>query len=237
MKSQDSLFVGDVHVWRLCLGVDSRELDSFGRSLSISEHKRAKTMTTEVRQSFIASRGIVRSILSRYLDVGPSAIEFELNVDGKPSMANANSGLYFNLSHTGATALLAVTSTDDVGIDIEAVNRFENEPDYVRRFFSATENRVIDALPHSQRRHALGLCWTHKEALFKAIGCGLSTRMSRVTSWHGPRTHQHVVTNTCDDIEPYTVSQLSAPDGHVAALAMRGAYAPVIRYMTWCGDR
>jgi long-chain acyl-CoA synthetase len=64
----------------------------------------------------------LRPALGRYLGVEPRAIAFTHGVRGKPALAGAAAALQFNLSHSGAFALLALSRDKAVGVDVRVID-------------------------------------------------------------------------------------------------------------------
>lgn len=83
-----NLFPAEVHVWRAGLALDAGELERLQKVLSPDEQARARRFCFEKdRQRFIASRGILREILARYLKLDPARLAFSYGRFGKPSLA------------------------------------------------------------------------------------------------------------------------------------------------------
>jgi 4'-phosphopantetheinyl transferase len=81
------LLPNEVHVWRENLD-NVKPLLEFTQILSEDELVRARRFHFEQhRQRFIAARGILRNILSRYLNIEPSQIKFGYEARGKPFLA------------------------------------------------------------------------------------------------------------------------------------------------------
>src|SRR5665213_1549192 len=89
----------------------------------LTERERA----TEVRFHFardrccyLVTRALVRTILSRYVDIAPQNWMFTANRYGRPEIANDHPdvcGLSFNVSHTSGLIVLAVTRERQLGVD------------------------------------------------------------------------------------------------------------------------
>jgi 4'-phosphopantetheinyl transferase len=114
-------------------------------------------------------------MLAQLLPLAPRQIEFVAGADGKPELAGiaASSGLYFNLSHSGACGLVGWSWQREIGVDVEVWRNVRDEAALVRRFFSAVEVTAWDALPQAQQHEAFFNLWTRKEAYVKALGRGL----------------------------------------------------------------
>ncbi|WP_445330273.1 4'-phosphopantetheinyl transferase family protein [Tychonema sp. BBK16] len=167
---------GEIHVWRVYLDRVSC-LQSLQQTLSMDERTRAGNFYFEKdRSQFIVGRGVLREILSYYLNIEPRDLRFGYNPYGKPFLIPAQGGdmLCFNLSHAGGVALIAVTKNRNIGIDIESIRADFPWQQIAESFFSPLENAVLRSLPVDIQHQAFFTCWTRKEAYIKAVGKGLS---------------------------------------------------------------
>ena len=102
---------GEVQVWRAPLDVDREALGRLRATLSAEEQARAERFHAPLgRDRFAAGRGILRSLLARYLGVAAGDLSFCTNAHGKPAL-DPGSGpvdLRFNLSHSHGLALFAL---------------------------------------------------------------------------------------------------------------------------------
>lgn len=170
----------EVAVWLASLELDSQRLGKLERALSADEIARAARFYFERdRQRFVARRGILRAILASYLETDPSALRLKYNEFGKPSLDGSREAraLSFNLSHSGALALIAVAIGRDVGVDLELIDSSVSSDDAARRFFAASEIATLEALPPSSRLAGFFKIWARKEAYVKALATGLSMRL------------------------------------------------------------
>jgi 4'-phosphopantetheinyl transferase len=117
----------------------------------------------------------LRQLLALQLDLAPRDLRFASGAHGKPELvgAGAESGLRFNLSHSGAWGLAGWSWQRDIGVDVEVWRTMRDEAALVRRFFSAVEIAAWEALPAELRHEAFFNLWTRKEAYVKALGHGL----------------------------------------------------------------
>ena len=112
-------------------------------------------------------------MLSRYINQSAADIVFAKGTYGKPYLAGFD--LRFNLTHSNECVLVAVTSENEVGIDVEFLEQEHRFDDLVKRFFSHEEQQeylLCDS--DEERRLAFYRGWTRKEAYLKAVGLGLS---------------------------------------------------------------
>ncbi len=136
--------------------------------LSTAERERsAKFRRDRDRQAFIARRVFLREILARYLGADPAAIEFVRGEFGKPRVKGA--GLHFSASHSSGLALIAVSRTLEIGVDVERIDPEIDRENVARHFFCGGEIHVADASAEEFFR-----IWTRKEAYVKAMGVGFS---------------------------------------------------------------
>lgn len=171
------LLPDEVHVWRVNLDNAKPSLEYFTQILSEDEFGRAKRFHFEQhRQRFIAARGILRCILSRYLNSESSKIRFGYEPRGKPFLDESCNqiNLSFNLSHSQDFALYAVSLHNSIGVDLEYINAKTDVVSLAQRFFSPNEFAVIESATHEQQQQLFFRYWTCKEAYLKATGTGLT---------------------------------------------------------------
>ncbi|HEY6444314.1 MAG TPA: 4'-phosphopantetheinyl transferase superfamily protein [Candidatus Acidoferrales bacterium] len=164
-----------VHAWSADLDRSPYEIRRLHDTLSPDERERAfRFRFAGDQQRFIASRGILRDILARYVGRPPDALHFSYGPFGKPSLADdCASDLRFNLSHSGNVALYAVTHNREVGVDVERIDSSFVDDGIEEKFFSDNEIAKLRSLHTSERPRAFFNCWTRKEAYVKACGGGL----------------------------------------------------------------
>jgi 4'-phosphopantetheinyl transferase len=121
--------------------------------LDESERERAARIVREpVRRRWRAGRGVLRILLGAYTGEHPSAVRFAQEPRGKPILDLPGArALRFNMSHSGALAVYALTEMCDVGVDVELVARECSARAYSRDFLRA---------------------WVKREAMGKRIGVG-----------------------------------------------------------------
>lgn len=172
----------EIHVWRASLDQNLVHLQHLVKNLSEDELDRANRFHFEKdRNRFIIGRGILRNILSSYLDIEPHQLEFCYGSRGKPALKtpDRNDWLHFNLSHSQGLALYAFARDRQIGIDLEHIHPISGIDQIVAQFFSAREHATFLALPPSQQLAAFFHGWTCKEAVLKAIGEGLALPLNQ----------------------------------------------------------
>ena len=195
------LRAGEVHLWRAHLTPTAALRDT----LSPDEWMRAARFHFECdRERFIATRGIVRSVLGGYLGIAPGELRFRTGPHGKPHLDGICSSLRFNLSHSDDLLLLAVTHAREIGIDVEFMRDdvpFETLADH---YFHPEDAWDLRHLPAEKKAWKFYDIWTTTEAQLKAGGTGLSD---------GPQV-----------VEPdrWSLLKLCPAAGYTAALAIEG---------------
>ncbi|MEH1911329.1 MAG: 4'-phosphopantetheinyl transferase HetI [Nostoc sp.] len=172
-----TLLQDEIHVWRIELDQPEPQLQNLAATLSSDEIARAERFYfPKHRQHFIAGRGILRTILGRYLGIKPSQVQFNYQQRGKPVLADkfADSGLAFNLSHSQELGLCAVNCTRPIGVDLEYIRPMSDLEALAKRFFLPREYEMLRSLSPNQQQEIFFRYWTCKEAYLKATGDGLS---------------------------------------------------------------
>lgn len=204
-----------------------QELQRLRSLLAPAEVERAGRFHFERdRDSFIIARGMLRTILSAYLELPPAELRFISNEYGKPALSDDDNavGLRFNVSHSRELALCAVARGRDVGIDVEYVRADFASDGVAERFFSRPEVAALRNLPQNRRTAGFFNCWTLKEAYIKARGEGLSFPLDRfhVSLVEGERRATLEVTGDPLEAARWSLQTLSPEDGYAAAIAVEG---------------
>jgi 4'-phosphopantetheinyl transferase len=225
--SRPRLSADEVHVWRASLMMREDEMVTLLRSLSEDELRRAyRLRSPRDRARFIAARGILRDILSRYLQTQPGRVRFGYNAHGKPELLDAdeNTQLRFNLSHAGRVALFAVASGREVGVDVESVCDDVACAEVAAEFFSRGEVEALAALPERSRTRAFYNCWTRKEAYIKARGMGLLLPLDCFDVSLAPGEPAALLSTRGDEPEAvrWSLREIELGPSHVAAVAVEG---------------
>lgn len=195
------LRAGEVHLWRAPL-TPTPELSA---TLSPEEWLRASRFHFERdRERFIATRGLLRTILAGYTGTAAAELNFTTGAHGKPELDGLANSLRFNLSHSDDLMLLAATHFREVGVDLEFMRAnlpFETLADH---YFDPEEAWDLRLLPAAQRAWKFYDTWTCTEARLKAGGTGLA---------HGFQV-----------VEPdrWSLLKLTPAAGYTAALAVEG---------------
>ena len=159
---------GELHLWL----IDTDMPSSAGLGcLSSDERERARKMLAQTAaQRFCAARIGLRRIIAGYLGVDAASIRFIYGKHGKPELAYPFARLQFNLTHSGRLALLALTDTDEIGVDIEPLDSRPALMAIAGKLFGEETQKSLEMLEASQRTQCFFQLWTLREARAKCIG-------------------------------------------------------------------
>jgi 4'-phosphopantetheinyl transferase len=212
----------EIHVWRACLDCEEKVLLQFETTLASDEKVRANRFFFQRdRESFVVTRGILRTLLARYLDRPPVQFEFDYSPRGKPSLRAGSIGcpVQFNVSHSHGLALLAFSVGRQLGVDVELVRPNFAGDEIAERYFSSQEVMELRALPLPLRDEGFFLCWTRKEAYVKARGEGLHIPLG---SFHVSLKPGQPERLQSMDSKDWRLLSLSPGPKHVGALVGEG---------------
>lgn len=219
----------EVQLWRVDLEAIGADESRWRQVLSSDELARASRFHfARDRQRFVAARALLRRILASYLAMDPNSLTFSYSKKEKPSLAlgpaHLDSGVAFNVSHSGGIALLAFSRRREVGVDVEPVRRDADLEAIARRFFSANEQSQLAALPTEEKVDAFFRCWTRKEAYIKATGDGLSLPLSQfdVSLAAGEKSALLATRPDASEAGRWLLQEVPAGPGYIAALCACG---------------
>ncbi|WP_318013421.1 4'-phosphopantetheinyl transferase family protein [Mesorhizobium sp. B283B1A] len=158
------------------LDVEPNVVREIGVCLNEEERRRAEGLRLERdRRRFVATRGRLRQVLASKLGISPSEVELEYGHRGKPHLSHRMGArdLCFSVSRSGDVAVVALSTRQEVGVDIEAVRPVPEADEIAALCFSASEYGSYTALGPEDRLEGFLRRWTRLEAISKALGCGL----------------------------------------------------------------
>ncbi|WP_051377943.1 4'-phosphopantetheinyl transferase family protein [Derxia gummosa] len=199
--------------------------------LNEAEHARLLRLRQPAdRLRFLVARAALRRLLGERLGCDPRAIGFVTGAHGKPALhpatlsgagavalppSGASGGLHFNVSHSGARALVALSTAGEVGVDVERIAP------------RASLGRLAAHAFHPDERAACGegadvaaffAIWAGKEAVVKADGRGLSAGLTAHCAL--PRADGGYDLRWPGAPRRFRAWRLEAGAGHAAALAL-----------------
>ena len=223
-----ALLDDEIHVWRASLDAPAADVEALACTLSADEQARAQRLCFgRDQRRFVVGRGLLRTILGRYLLVAPHAVEFCYGANGKPALAALPDGeeWQFNVSHSHGLVLVGVTRRRQIGVDIERVRAVATMMEIAQRICSPRERAMLAACPPSEKHAAFFRCWTGKEAYVKAIGDGLAQPLDQIEiapAAEGPRIRLLIDEPRQPDVR-WSLQELDAAPGYMAALVAEGA--------------
>lgn len=212
----------DVHIWLADLEIPAEKLEEFRQILSSDESTRAGRFHFEKdRKKFTIARGALRLILGRYLNIPGKDIHFSNTQYRRPYITEKHNRtlINFNLSHSNALAIYAVTKGRDIGIDIEYMRPMNDAAGIVKRFFSAKEISLFNSAPDDAKTRAFFTLWTRKEAYIKALGMGLNMPLNQFTAVSSLEDNDFIL-NDNDGKKNYLIKSLSLDPDYAGALAV-----------------
>ncbi|HET9873730.1 MAG TPA: 4'-phosphopantetheinyl transferase superfamily protein [Propionibacteriaceae bacterium] len=138
------------------------------------------------------SRGLLRLLLARYLEVAPDRIEIDRTCPtcgaphSKPRLRAADDAgsapLHFSVAHGGDLLVIAVAADGPIGVDVEPrTPRQDLSGELLELTLTPTERLRVEQAPPGERWEVFLHYWTGKEAVLKALGTGLDLDPNAVT--------------------------------------------------------
>jgi len=212
-------------------------LESF---LSVEEVARSQRYFSETdRVRSVASRGVLRILLSAYTGRRAKQLAFAQTPAGKPLLARAqpdaraipeNEDWQFSVSHSADHLLLGISVGRSVGVDIEQIRPI-GVHQLGPRCFHRDEIAWLEKQPDVLS--AFYSLWSCKEAVVKAIGLGLQFALPSFAVKCSP-----VFEHAQFDLpmpQPWTVCELSVLEKYRAATACAlppGTAPPRVRWFS-----
>jgi len=133
------------------------------------------------RWQSMSARILLRVALSYAVDGEIAAIEwtFVKGANGKKAVAHGQPQVHFSVSHNETMAVVAVSRSAALGVDVETAGADVNE-DVVADFLSASEQASLDNNDATIRASQFTRFWTLKEAFTKMTGEGLSADFASI---------------------------------------------------------
>lgn len=208
----------EVHVWTANTDIEVR-----ADCLDHEEQEQARRFVTEeLTRRFTAGRVMRRKILGKYCDTPPEALQFGEIAQKKPVLTGAGAALQFNQTNSADLAMLAVSTAQPVGIDIEMPKDRAALEVAEHQFHPLEIDAIFGARSEDEKIAAFYRCWTRKEAFIKALGLGLYLPLDSfaVDVRDRKRTELLVCPDPHGPSDKWSIVNLDAPAGSFAALAV-----------------
>lgn len=168
----------DVHVWLAWIDVSASYIEKYLKVLPPHEVAQAERFQTiPYRHRYIVTRGLLRVILSRYVQVKPECLRFCCNEHGKPFLdfPGGAQAVNFSLSHSSELVLFAITHQERrIGVDLERIRTVISADQIAEKFFPSAECAALEIMPEPLKSQSFLRSWTGLEAYVKALGMGLT---------------------------------------------------------------
>ena len=215
----------EAHVWCVNLDLPPSATSELFKILTPDEQQRADQYKFERgRTRFITARSMLRRLLGNALQQDPSALTFRYTERGKPELTVAGEGqLRFNVSHSDALALIALTRSHAVGVDLERIRPVTYVREIADRFFTDRESAALALLPEAEQTTAFFNLWTRKEAWLKATGDGIAEALKRVEVSFLPAEPACIldIAGSPKGATEWTLMDLKPAEGFTGALAVQ----------------
>jgi 4'-phosphopantetheinyl transferase len=173
-----------LHLWFVDLeGASMLSMDTHMQCLSREEKVRAHRFSHAASQrAFILTRSHLRRLLGSYLGNEPGEVDLSINAHGKPRLSQTleNQGLVFNVSHSGAMAVLVFGRDMALGVDVECLRPRRDLDRLAEYGLSETELEHWRRLSPVYRPESFIRYWNAKEAFVKATGRGIAVGLKQV---------------------------------------------------------
>jgi 4'-phosphopantetheinyl transferase len=179
------------------------------------------------RERFVLGCAIARIVLGRHLSMAPASVPLDRTCStcgrqhGKARTDIDGQQVQMSVSHSGDFVLVGFHRQARIGVDIETIRCHPGIADMARLALSPRE--LVEFARLEPRAHAVAFAtyWTRKEAIVKATGRGLRTRLAAITVTP-PHVQAGVLGSNCEDVEPRTMQlhDLAIAPGYAAAIAV-----------------
>jgi len=217
-KSNLLLQPNKIHIWHTYINKQLKNIDFYQNLLSLQEKEKIHNIyLKENKKKYIITHGVLRYILSLYVDINPSEINFFYNIHSKPYLdieQNKNS-INFNLSHSDNIVIYAIVKNDELGVDIEKIRSNINIDKLAKRYFSQKELTLFENISENKKVKTFFSIWTKKESYLKAKSLGISSPLCEID------VSSNLIKNNNDENDLWKFESLKINSKYVATLAIQ----------------
>lgn len=221
------LTVKDLHIWHIPCVVKALKEQSLAPLPSAEESAQAARFLHPVlHQRYVKTRWAMRDILGHYLDTASTDVQLRYANLGKPELIPGGHSLdiRFNMTHSGDSALLAITLGSEVGIDMEKLGQKRRPLRLAKRYFTISTVNELMSVSDKEQQSALLKLWTQYEAYKKAQGVGLRGGEGLLPLRIELQENQlQSLPSDTDEPSNWLVSQLYPKNGYVAAVVVEAS--------------
>src|SRR5258706_803101 len=135
----------EVHLWKYCLTKAESEISI--RCLSKEERSRsARLLRDEDRERYNKVHTFLRKVLQQYTHLPPEEMKFVAQRNNKPVLHSdhLHPPVNFSLSYRGNYALLAISNSPFIGVDVERIKPVNAISSFADNYFSPAERKKIN---------------------------------------------------------------------------------------------
>jgi len=179
---------GEIHIWHARLDQVNPTAEELASILSPDERDRANSFRFERdRNRYAISRGILRRLLGKYLNISAGSLQFSYGPYGKPYVAEKSlpHPIYFSVSHSCGLVLFGFSRDQEIGIDVEQIRMDFDFENIAKTLLPLDEFTKLLSLERTARSTEFFRLWTRIEACAKAQGIGISLLDGTRTSPQG----------------------------------------------------
>jgi 4'-phosphopantetheinyl transferase len=206
-------------------GIDAELLAAHEALLTPDERDQHRSFYFEPdRRLFLATRALVRTVLSNYSAVSPADWRFTTGEHGKPLISGpaVTSPIHFNLANTPGLVVCVVSiAHESIGVDAERIDREVEAVGLAERYFSRSETSALRALPVSEQQGRFFAYWTLKESYIKARGLGLTLPTAGFAFLIDEEISVVFDTGFADDASSWRFALVDAPPDHMIAVSVK----------------
>lgn len=206
-----------------------QEAEVLGGLLDEEERSRlGRLQDDDARRQYLVAHALLRIALSLRYPAMPAEWRFRRTPTAQPLIQSPERGvpLFFSLSHTRSLVVCSVSTSWEVGVDVERFDASIDLEPLTPLVYSKEERLWWQQGDTATRVHRFFRLWTLKEALLKATGRGLTIPLSRVGFRVAGGQHPELMNLPPDlgRLRDWSFRMLEPTAEHVCALAVR---APV----------
>lgn len=215
---------GIVDLWYYFYGDmnDAELLTAHATLLTPTEREQHRKFQFERdRRLYLATRSLVRTVLSSYAAVAPTDWRFTVGEHGKPYIDSPTITplIHFNLANTPGLVVCVVSIAHRlIGVDAERTDRQVEVLELAERYFSPSEIRSLRALPDGEQSQRFFAYWTLKESYIKARGLGLALPLDQFSFLVDDEIRIVFDPRLVEDSTRWRFSLLDAPPHHTVAV-------------------
>lgn len=166
----------NIHVFWVQIpeGIRIEDINQWKNILDYDEQITFEKYRVEFKKiEFLTGRLLLKKVIGQVLSIPLINVVFDKTEYGKLILKEhlTDKPFFFNLSHTNGMVVCVLSFCQEVGVDVEGIERDCLE--IMSKVFLPDEIRYVESQTSIQRKlKAFYVVWTRKEAVVKALGTG-----------------------------------------------------------------